>query len=283
MIVTIDPNAGFCFGVKNAVEKAEQYLSNEEGMFCLGEIVHNGEEVSRLDKLGLRSISNSKLDSIQNSKLLIRAHGEPPETYKVAKQNKNSIIDATCPIVLKLQKRVQKDWEEMFAVDGQVVIIGNKNHPEVIGLNGQTDYNAILIQDIDDIKKLDLNKPIRLFAQTTIKTEKYNQIISEIQSKITSEFIHHNTICKHVSGREPNLKEFCKKQDVVIFVSGKNSSNGKSLFEVCLSSNPKSYLISSPDEIRNEWFDNSENIGISGATSTPAWLMKKVKDKILSL
>ena len=283
MNVTIDPNAGFCFGVEKAVEKAEQNVSNAEGMFCLGEIVHNGEEVSRLNKLGLQSINKSELESIQNSKLLIRAHGEPPETYKIAEQNQNNVIDATCPIVLKLQKRVQKAWEEMLEVGGQIAIIGNKNHPEVIGLNGQTGYKAIIIQDKEDIEQIDINKPLRLFAQTTIKTEKYNQIVSEIKSKIRSEFIHYNTICKHVSNREPNLIEFCKKKDVVLFVSGKNSSNGKSLFEVCQSTNSKSYLISSPGEIQNEWFNSANSIGISGATSTPAWLMKKVKDEVLSL
>lgn len=283
MIVTIDPNAGFCFGVEKAVEKAEQNTSNGDVMFCLGEIVHNGEEVSRLNKLGLQSINKTKLDSIQNSKLLIRAHGEPPETYQTAEHNQNKVIDATCPIVLKLQKRVIQAWEEMLKVDGQLAIIGKKNHPEVIGLNGQTGYKAIIIQDMKDIKQLDFNKPLQLFAQTTIKTEKYDQIVSEIQSKIKSEFIHHNSICKQVSNREPNLMKFCGKQDVVLFVSGKNSSNGKSLFEACLSANPKSYLISSPGELQNGWFKDANNIGISGATSTPAWLMEKVKETILSL
>ena len=283
MIVTIDPNAGFCFGVENAVNTAELNISNTDSLYCLGEIVHNGEEVSRLNKLGLKSIDKTRLESIQTTKLLIRAHGEPPETYKTAKQNNISIIDATCPIVLKLQQRVKKAWNEMSEVGGQIAIIGKKEHPEIIGLNGQTQYNAIIIQDLEDIKQLDFNKPLRLFAQTTIKTEKYNQITSAIQIKINAEFIHHNTICKQVSNREPNLIEFCKCQDVVIFVSGKNSSNGKSLFEVCLSTNPNSYLISSASELQNDWFKKANNVGISGATSTPAWLMEKVKEKILSL
>ncbi len=282
MIVTLDPNAGFCFGVEKAVEKAEQNTSNSDGIFCLGEIVHNGEEVKRLKKLGLQAIDKTKLESIRNSNLLIRAHGEPPETYQTAKQNQNKVIDATCPIVLKLQKRVKKAWKEMGKVGGQIVIIGKKDHPEVIGLNGQTGYRAIIIQNIDDIDQLDFNKPVQLFAQTTIKTEKYNQITSEIKKMANADIIFFNTICKQVSNREPNLIKFCRKQDVVIFVSGKNSSNGKSLFEVCLTNNQNSYLISSPGELQNGWFENANNIGISGATSTPGWLMEKVKEKILS-
>lgn len=281
MNVTIDPGAGFCFGVEKAVNMAEENMLNENGMYCLGEIVHNGEEVARLDKLGLKSIDKTSLISVKNSKLLIRAHGEPPETYNIADQNKVEIIDATCPIVLKLQSRVKKAWDEMQAVNGQLAIIGKKKHPEVIGLNGQTEYNAIIIQDFEDIHQIDFNKPLRLFAQTTINTEIYKQIIAKIESKITADFIHYNTICKQVSGREPNLISFCIKQDVVIFVSGKNSSNGKALYEVCKQSNVNSYHISSIDELNNNWFKNANNIGISGATSTPTWLLEKVKESIL--
>lgn len=283
MIVTIDPHSGFCFGVKEAVLKAENNLLQKEDLFCLGEIVHNGEETSRLQKLGLKSIEKDKLKSVKNTNLLIRAHGEPPQTYEAAKQNNLTIIDATCPIVLKLQDRINKAWMEMQEINGQIAIIGKEQHPEVVGLNGQTEFNAIILQETEDIHKINMDKPLRLFAQTTINTEKYEQIIQEIKININAEFIPYNTICKQVSNRKPSLIHFCKDQDVVIFVSGKNSSNGKALYNICKSNNAKSYHISTLSEIKNEWFDRAKKVGISGATSTPMWLMENVKDAILSI
>jgi 4-hydroxy-3-methylbut-2-enyl diphosphate reductase len=282
MIVTIDPKAGFCFGVEKAVNAVEENISTNESLFCLGEIVHNGEEVSRLNKLGLQSIDKATFNELKNSTLLVRAHGEPPETYTMAAQNNVKIIDSTCPIVLKLQKRILLAWNEMQAMKGQVAILGKKNHPEVIGLNGQTGYKAIILHDMNDIDQIDFNKPLRLFAQTTIHTKIFNHITSDIKSRMKSGFIAYNTICKQVSNREPALIDFCKKNDVIVFVSGKNSSNGKALYEVCKSANEKSYHISSVNEMNKAWFKNIQRVGISGATSTPAWLMEKVREEILS-
>lgn len=288
MKVTIDPHAGFCFGVKKAVEKAEEKLSQGEPLYCLGDIVHNQEEINRLQEMGMKTINHEEYTSLNNVSVLIRAHGEPPETYSIAQKNNIDIIEATCPIVLKLQDKISSAYESSKASGGQLVIIGKETHPEVIGLSGQTNYNSIIIESIEDIEEIDFKKPIHLFAQTTISVDSLEAIKKQIEDRIIEtggnrESLYVvNSICKHVSGRVPKLTEFCHNYDVIIFVSGKKSSNGKSLFQVCKQENPNSYFISSPEEIDKVWFSNAERIGISGATSTPTWLMKSVADKILN-
>jgi len=282
MIVTIDPGAGFCFGVEKAIQMAEENAKKKQKIFCHGEIVHNGEENKRLNKLGIHFIDNAAIDNLKDETLLIRAHGEPPETYQKVFSKNVEIVDATCPIVLKLQEKLKNAWIDMQALNGQVAIVGKQNHPEVIGLNGQTGYNAFILAKHSDIENINYKKPLRLFAQTTVDTAFYQKIISSLEKKMQAEFTYHNSICRHVSNRKPALIEFCKNNEVIIFVSGVNSSNGKALFEVCKSFNQQSYKISSADELDKTWIANAKNIGISGATSTPLWLMEKVKEKILS-
>ncbi|MEZ5082481.1 MAG: 4-hydroxy-3-methylbut-2-enyl diphosphate reductase [Bacteroidales bacterium] len=244
--------------------------------------------MNRLKKMGMKTINHDEYKTLKNVSVLIRAHGEPPETYAMAKKNNIDLIEATCPIVLKLQNKVNLVYANAKTSGGQLVIIGNKTHPEVIGLWGQTNRQAIIIQSIKDIDKINFKKPIHLFAQTTISADYYEDIKLKIEYGIKESggdlesFKVVNSICKQVSGRIPKLKEFCRNHDVVIFVSGKKSSNGKSLFQVCKQEKPASYFISSPEEIDMAWFSNAEKIGISGATSTPTWLMKNVADKILN-
>jgi 4-hydroxy-3-methylbut-2-enyl diphosphate reductase len=287
MKVTIDPSSGFCFGVEFTIEAAETELGKDGSLYSLGEIVHNKEEMDRLQKRGLKILDHKKLENSRGIKVLIRAHGEPPSTYETAKRNNIELVDTTCPIVKKLQERIHNAFLEMKKENGQVVIYGKGGHPEVIGLMGQTDNSAILIEDIGDLVKLDFQKPIRLFSQTTKSTEIYLQIVEEIKrksdnfSKGGNYFVPKNTICKQVSGRVPSLKKFCGENDVIIFVSGKNSSNGKYLYSVCKSLNPKSYHVSSPSELDGKWFGGVSRVGISGATSTPKWLMEKVADEII--
>ena len=286
MRVSIDPSSGFCFGVDSSIEVAEAELLNDGALYSLGEIVHNKEEMDRLAEKGLIIIDHENLSNSKEIKVLVRAHGEPPSTYEIARKNKIKLVDTTCPIVVKLQQRIRKAFLEMKKVNGQVVIYGKKGHPEVNGLNGQTDNSAILIENPGDICKIDFDKPIRLFSQTTKSTEIYLGIVDEIKRKSekfdaqSSFFIPKNTICHQVSGRVPSLNKFCSENDVVVFVSGKNSSNGKYLFSVCKSINPNSYHISSPKEIDKKWFAGFAKIGISGATSTPKWLMENVAHKI---
>ena len=289
MKVEIDPHAGFCFGVKKAVEKAEEKLALGQALYCLGDIVHNPEEVRRLQEMGMKTVNHDEFKRLRNVSVMIRAHGEPPETYSTAKENNLDLIEATCPIVLKLQQKVASAYRESIPQGGQVVIVGNNTHPEVIGLAGQAKNEAIIIQSENDIDKLDFTKPIFLFSQTTISTNSFEEIKKTIEKRISEtggepvDFNVVNSICKHVSGRMPSLKQFCRNYDVVIFVSGKKSSNGKSMFEVCKQENPESYFISSPEEIDKTWFRNTNRVGISGATSTPPWLMKKVAETILKM
>jgi len=270
--ITVDPDAGFCFGVRDAIQKAEDILLEGEELFCVGQIVHNDEEVERLEKLGLKTIDLNGLKSLRNKKIMFRAHGEPPSSYEIAEKNKNEIIDATCPVVLKLQQRVKTTVND----NKKVLIYGKKDHPEIIGLLGQGDDSIIVAKSIQEIPLKDLPKRITLYSQTTSDTEKYQELIHFLESA-GIEVDTNKTICGQVSGRRSKLEEFCKNYDKIIFVAGKNSSNGKVLFAICKNMNPKSFYISSPDELSKEWFLQNEKVGITGGTSTPIWLMEKVK------
>lgn len=290
MLVEIDNNSGFCFGVQNAVEIAEEALKKGEKVFSLGQIVHNEIEVERLIKLGLESITYTQFRKIHDSKVLIRAHGEPPETYRIAEENNLTIIEATCPIVKKLQSRINKAWIRAKNNDDQVVIFGKEGHAEVIGLMGQTENNAILTNGRDNLDIIDYSKDIHLYSQTTMSTSEYNALIRQIRDRMRQagvddpdKHLHINrTICGQVSNRQPALVSFSKKHDVIIFVSGKESSNGRFLFTVCKSVNPNAWFISSPEELDPKWFRGSSSTGVCGATSTPRWLIERVKDRILS-
>jgi 4-hydroxy-3-methylbut-2-enyl diphosphate reductase len=283
MIIEIDNQSGFCFGVRKAIEKAEQLLSEDKNLSCLGEIVHNHEEVDRLSSLGMKTVSNENCACLTHQKVMIRTHGEPPSTYQILKENNNIIIDATCPVVLKLQERVRKSFDLQSKKSGQLVIFGKKDHPEVVGLLGQTQGRAIRISNSIDLEEIDFERPIELYCQTTMSIESFREISEEIRKRAKSEVEIHDTICRQVSSRAPRMKEFSTKHDVILFVSGKNSSNGKALFEICRKNNPSSYFVASPEEVAVEWLDNVQSIGICGATSTPHWLMEKVKGHVSAI
>lgn len=290
MVIEIDTKSGFCFGVQNAVEIAERSLLNGEKVFSLGPIVHNDKEVERLSSLGLVSIDHLQFRKLSNCKVLIRAHGEPPETYITAEQNNIEIVEATCPIVRKLQSRIRQTWEKVKSGNGQVVIFGKPGHAEVIGLMGQINNEGILVSGIPDIGKVDFSKPVFLFAQTTMSVSDYSTVAEAIRSGMkekglepeTDLFVHRTT-CGQVSNREPHLKAFAGKHDIILFVSGKESSNGKMLYSVCKGINPDTYFISSPAEINKTWFDGKNSAGICGATSTPKWLIEDIADAVRKL
>jgi len=291
MVVEIDDRSGFCFGVQNAVEIAEKALLKGERVFSLGPIVHNDMEVERLASLGLITINHEEFSRLKDCKVLIRAHGEPPEIYLTAAKNNITIIEATCPIVKKLQSKIQLTWENSDEINGQVVIFGKPGHAEVVGLLGQTEDEGILVSGPDDLDKIDMTRPVSLFAQTTMSVRDYNNIAELIRLRMIEKgitepdsLLHVNrTICGQVSNREPHLRAFAKKHDVLVFVSGKESSNGRMLFSVCKSVNPETHFISSPDEIREDWFTGKRTAGVCGATSTPKWLIEKVHDIILAI
>ena len=280
MKVEIDRKSGFCFGVIKAIKSAEAELENSNLLYCLGDIVHNGKEVNRLEKMGLKSISKEEYFTLKNCKVLIRAHGEPPETYKYAKENNIELIDATCPVVLTLQEKVKNSYNTRIKDKGQVVIFGKKGHAEIIGLNGQTNHNAIIVETIDDIYKIDMSRPVSLYAQTTKRIEDFHEIADLVSSKIKPGVPVEikDTICRQVSNRVPNLKIFASKYDLILFVAGKKSSNGQYLYTICKEANPNSHFISETDGIENNWFHKVESVGICGATSTPNWLMEEVSD-----
>jgi 4-hydroxy-3-methylbut-2-enyl diphosphate reductase len=287
MKVEIDSRSGFCFGVVNAISQAEAELAQNKTLYCLGDIVHNSEEVERLKSIGLITISRDEFKNLTGKKVLLRAHGEPPETYNEALKQDVYIVDASCPVVLKLQIKLREGWQRMQSMGGQVVIFGKRGHAEVIGLVGQTQGNAIVIESIDELDKLDFSKPIELFAQTTKSAEDYQRIIDEIKNRIEGQkvetpfhFKSHNSICGQVSNRKAEIESFAVKHNLILFVSGKNSSNGKMLFDVCQSVNSNSYFISNPSEIDEKWFGGIESVGICGATSTPRWLMEEVANVI---
>ncbi|MBK9525740.1 MAG: 4-hydroxy-3-methylbut-2-enyl diphosphate reductase [Bacteroidetes bacterium] len=285
MKVVIDPHSGFCFGVVYAIQKAEEELAQSGKLYCLGDIVHNNKEVERLTSQGLEIIDHERLKTLRDCKVLIRAHGEPPETYQTALKNNIELIDASCPVVLKLQHRVRTSFDEVLETGGQIVIYGEIGHAEVNGLVGQTGGTALIVKNEEDLDKVDYSRPVYFFSQTTKSSTGFEKMRSLLeqrskaaqQKEIQEEFLSSNdTICRQVSNREPQLKKFSALHDVIIFVSGKKSSNGKALFEVCHSVNPRSYFISDTEELHPEWLENAESVGICGATSTPMWLMEKV-------
>jgi 4-hydroxy-3-methylbut-2-enyl diphosphate reductase len=283
--IEIDKKSGFCFGVVNAITKAEEELSKGSSLYCLGDIVHNEEEVERLTKMGLITINHEQLAQLHDVKVLLRAHGEPPSTYKLAEENNITLIDASCPVVLRLQSRIKKAYLTRPTPDTQIVIFGHEGHAEVNGLVGQTDDNAIVIESEADLNKIDLSRNIRLFSQTTRSLDDFNHLAETLSEKIGKqvEFEYTDTICRQVSNRIPNITTFAQKNDIIIFVSGIKSSNGKVLFEQSKKINPNTYLISDADEVRNLQIDFTKKIGICGATSTPSWLMEKVADKLKEL
>jgi (E)-4-hydroxy-3-methyl-but-2-enyl pyrophosphate reductase (IPP and DMAPP forming) len=291
MVVEIDKQSGFCFGVQNAVEIAEKALLKGEKVFSLGPIVHNDKEVDRLSSLGLVSIDHEKFRNLKDCKVLIRAHGEPPETYITAEKNNLTIIEATCPIVKRLQSKIRETWVRTKKGDGQVVIFGKPGHAEVVGLLGQINNEGILVSGPDDFGKIDILKPVYLFAQTTMSVKEYSNLIDILHIKMEENGIKdpvknlkiNKTICGQVSNREPHLKKFAKKHDTIVFVSGRESSNGKMLYSVCKNVNPDTHFVSSHEEIDKSWFVGKCSIGICGATSTPKWLIENIRDIISNI
>ena len=276
--VEIDSRSGFCFGVTAAIRKAEEVLDREGTLYCLGDIVHNTAEVERLRRKGLVTITHEEMEKLRGVKVLLRAHGEPPSTYEMARRNNIEIIDATCPVVLQLQRRIKAAWEADTQKDTQIVIYGKKGHAEVNGLVGQTAGEALVVQDIRELERLDPKRKVDLYSQTTSSLEGFREMVDEIERRHGKEGLRwSDTICRQVANRMPAIREFAAGHEVVIFVCGAKSSNGKVLYEACLEVNPRSYFISSPEELRPEWTAGARSIGICGATSTPAWLMGEVK------
>ncbi len=276
--IEIDDGSGFCFGVTTAIKKAEEELAKGTKLYCLGDIVHNGMECDRLKRLGLITINHDDMEKLHDAKVLLRAHGEPPSTYELAKRNNIEIIDATCPVVLQLQRRIKKQYDS--EPDAQIVIFGKNGHAEVLGLVGQTQQNAIVIEKFDDVTRLDFSRDIYLYSQTTKSLDEFHKIINYIQEHIspTATFRSFDTICRQVANRMPNISQFATRHDLILFVCGRKSSNGKVLFNECKSVNPNSHLIEGPEEIDASWLEGIKTIGICGATSTPKWLMEKCKE-----
>ena len=277
--IEIDNGSGFCFGVTTAIQKAEEELGKGETLYCLGDIVHNGMECERLRSMGLVTIDHDQMRQLHHVKVLLRAHGEPPETYELARSNNIEIIDATCPVVLQLQKRIKKQFE---AGDGQIVIFGKKGHAEVLGLVGQTQSKAIVIENFDEVTKLDFTRDIYLYSQTTKSLDEFHRIIEYIQGHMAAgaTFKSFDTICRSVANRMPNISQFATRHDLILFVCGRKSSNGKVLFNECKRVNPNTHLIEGPEEIDPTWLDGIQSVGICGATSTPKWLMEQCRDAI---
>ena len=286
MRVEIDDNSGYCFGVEFAIQMAEDEMAEAGQLYCLGDIVHNDLEVKRLHKKGLRIINRDQLRDLHDCKVLIRAHGEPPETYELALKNNIELIDASCPVVLKLQNRVKNAFDASEKRGGQVVIYGKPGHAEVIGLTGQTENKAIVVKEEADLDQIDFEKPITLFSQTTKSTKGFYDIRQKIGERVKvakgqlseESFQANDSICRQVSNREPQLAKFSQKHDVILFVSGKKSSNGKALYQVCKSFNPRSYFVEDEGEIDLDWITPEDSVGICGATSTPRWLMERISN-----
>jgi 4-hydroxy-3-methylbut-2-en-1-yl diphosphate reductase len=282
--VTIDQNSGFCFGVVYAIQMAEDELESSHELYCLGDIVHNDVEVKRLSAKGLKIINHEDLKKLRDCKVLIRAHGEPPQTYITALENNIELLDASCPVVLKLQNRVKLSYDKQLHKNAQVVIFGIPGHAEVNGLMGQTDQQAIIITTEEDLGKIDFSRPVSLFSQTTKSTEKFYHFAELIRQRAAmvnnTEVSVNDTICRQVSNREPQLQKFSTQHDVILFVSGKKSSNGKVLYQVCKSVNPRSHFISDENELEDSWFEGASSVGVCGATSTPLWLMEQVKRSV---
>ena len=280
--VEIDEGSGFCFGVVTAIHKAEEELAKGVTLYCLGDIVHNSREVERLKTMGLITINHEEFKQLHNAKVLLRAHGEPPETYTIARENNIEIIDATCPVVLRLQKRIKQEYQEKDAEEKQIVIYGQNGHAEVLGLVGQTTGKAIVIEKLEEAKELDFSKSIRLYSQTTKSLDEFWEIVDYIKDHISpsATFEYYDTICRQVANRMPNLRTFAASHDLIFFVSGKKSSNGKMLFSECLKVNPNSHLIDNAEEIDDSLFHGISSIGACGATSTPKWLMEQIYTEI---
>ncbi len=287
MKVTIDPDSGFCFGVNRAIQTADAELENGKTVYCLGEMVHNQVQMDQLKSKGLKVITHADLPNLKGNTVMIRAHGEPPETFQQAKELGITLIDATCPIVTKLQQRINNSFTNSETSDAQIVIFGKSGHAEVAGLNGNAGNAAIILHNENDLTKLDFSKPISLFSQTTMDAEGYQRIGEAIQQKMNeagnSKLVIHKSVCRQVSGRAPALRTFAASHDVIIFVAGSKSANGAYLFGVCKAINKRSYLINTIQDIDNQWFQNIDSIGISGATSTPGWLIEQVADFIKGL
>lgn len=279
--IEIDNGSGFCFGVTTAISKAEEELAKGGTLYCLGDIVHNGMECERLRRMGLVTINHEEMERLHNVKVLLRAHGEPPETYELARRNNIEIIDATCPVVLALQRRIHRQYAAN--PDAQIVIFGKNGHAEVLGLVGQTHSRARVIENLDDAKRLDLHHDIYLYSQTTKSLDEFHRIINYIQENIhpDASFKSFDTICRQVANRMPNISTFAARHDLILFVCGHKSSNGKVLFNECLRVNANSHHIEQPSEIDLNWLDGVKTIGICGATSTPKWIMEQCRDHIL--
>lgn len=282
--VEIDQGSGFCFGVTAAIQKAEEELAKGEKLYCLGDIVHNGQECERLKQMGLITINHEEFALLKNAKVLLRAHGEPPRTYEIAHENHIEIIDATCPVVLRLQKRIKQEYDATPSDrEKQIVIYGKNGHAEVLGLVGQTCGKAIVIEKLEEVKSLDFSKDIRLYSQTTKSLDEFRQIVAYIKEHISpsATFEYYDTICRQVANRMPNIQKFASAHDLVFFVCGHKSSNGKILFQECKKVNPNSYQIDQPEEINKDLLKDAQSIGICGATSTPKWLMEACKNVIM--
>lgn len=288
MRVTIDKDSGFCFGVTGAIRKAEEEL--EAGpLFCLGDIVHNGQEVNRLADMGLETIDYDDLRTLHNVRVLLRAHGEPPSTYRIAEQNNITIIDASCPVVLHLQKRIRDTYRQTQGLEprAQIVIFGKIGHAEVIGLQGQTNNTAIVVEGMNDLDKLDYGRPVYLFSQTTKSVEEFHALVDAIRARVGEGVVFewHDTICRNVANRVEKLQKFARENDIVVFVGGKKSSNAKVLFQNCQEVNPRTIFVSSEEELTADILSachEVDRVGICGATSTPLWLMEKVGEKIMN-
>lgn len=284
MEIEIDQNSGYCFGVEFAIQMAEDEMAGGHSLYCLGDIVHNRMEVERLHQKGLLVIDREELIDIKDAKVLIRAHGEPPETYKIALENNLELVDASCPVVLKLQNRVKHAYDEVIERKGQIVIYGKHGHAEVIGLTGQTANEAIIVFEEQDLEQIDFDRPIILFSQTTKSTKGFYNLKAQIEERIKDtkgelfdgDFKANDSICRQVSNREPQMQKFSQKHDVVLFVAGKKSSNGKALYGVCKQFNEQSYFIESEKDMDMNWLQGKDSVGICGATSTPRWLMEQV-------
>ena len=286
MKCVIDTHSGFCAGVIKAIKSAENYLAQHHCLYCLGDIVHNNEEVNRLTNLGLSIISHKEFAELHHITVLIRAHGEPPETYRIAQKNNIALIDATCPVVLNLQKKIKINYQNQKCKDEQILIFGKKGHAEVVGLLGQTGEKGIVISSIEDIHHIDFQKPSTLYSQTTQNLEEYSQLIAEIRKKYQEfgneeHFTFHDTICRSVNSRSHQIRKFASQYDKIIFVSGEKSSNGLYLFSLCKEVNENSFFISKTNDLKHITFHAKESVGICGATSTPMWLMEEVKEKII--
>lgn len=286
--VEIDNGSGFCFGVTTAIKKAEEQLSAHGELYCLGDIVHNGREVERLRQMGLHTVEHEDLPGLSSCKVMLRAHGEPPQTYEQAEKYNIQLIDATCPVVLHLQRRIKAEYDENQGQQRQIVIYGKNGHAEVIGLVGQTNGTAIVVENLNDASRLDFSRGISLYSQTTMSLAGFREIVDFIMNEMKargteSQFRFFDTICRQVANRISDIRTFASNHDVIVFVCGKKSSNGRILYNECLQQNPQTHMVEQPKEIQPEWFNESSSVGICGATSTPKWLMEQCAEAIRNM